>query len=158
MTENEIIEFFREKTIQDIKRYYQVKNFEIENIKDDIKELEYKLTGISAIDYSEERIKIVGYKENYKKEDMIQQKVDLNLKLIELEGFIKNFEFSLQQLGEKEKEILINTYGSNKGDKISKNKLAKQLNLNPNKIKTMAKNNLNKLMYLSYDYEIYNYL
>ena len=152
--EREVIKFFKEQTIQDLKRYYQVKNFEIQNLKDEIEEINYKLTGVNAVDYSEEHIKTIGYKENYKKEDMILKKMDLELKLLELQGFIKHIEFSLQQLGKKEKDILINTYGANKSNKIKKSSLARNLNLDYNKINEIAEYNLDKLMYIVHK-EIY---
>ncbi|MBW4862436.1 MAG: hypothetical protein KZY55_00795, partial [Paeniclostridium sp.] len=155
--EREVIKFFKEQTIQDLKKYYQVKNFEIQNIKDEIEEINYKLTGVNAVDYSEEHIKTIGYKENYKKEELIIKKMDLELNLIELQAFIKHFEFSLQQLGKKEKDILINTYGANKSNKIKKSSLARKLHLDYNKINKIAELNLDELMYIIHQ-EIYYYL
>lgn len=155
--EKEIIDFFRNKTIQDLKKYYQVKNFEIENIKDDIEEIDYKLTGISAVDYSKERIKAVGYKEDYRKEELIIKKIDLQLKLLDLKTFINSMEFILDQLGKKEKEILINTYGANKVDKLPKGKLAKKLRLKNYEINDIAETTLTELMYLNHS-EIYYFL
>ena len=155
--EREVIKFFKEKTIQDLKRYYQVKNFEIQNTEDEIEEIDYKLTGVNAVDYSKEPIKTIGYKENYKKEELIIKKMDLELKLIELQGFVKHIEFSLQQLGKKEKDILINTYGANKSNKIKKSSLARKLHLDYNKINKIAELNLDELMYIIHQ-EIYYYL
>ncbi|MCR6516309.1 hypothetical protein M4I33_15705 [Clostridium sp. LY3-2] len=117
------------KVINELKKYNRLKNRTIPNIENKLEVLQYELEGVGAIEYSDMPGPTGCRKENYLKEELLDEKQDLERRLKLHRAFVNYMDAALNNLNDIDRTILIESYSKDKYEGLNTNNVCEIINI-----------------------------
>lgn len=129
----------REKTINELKKYYRFKYINIPNLKNRIELINYEVQGVGAIEYTDMPGPTGCKKTSYRNEKLLDEKNKL-LKSLEYKNkFVSYIDAALNKLPELDKNLLIECYAKDKIYKSTEECICEKLAISISTIKRNKK-------------------
>lgn len=133
----------KDRTINELKKYYRLKNRTIPNLKNKLDFIKYEMEGIRTIEYTDMPGQSGSKKISYRLENLIEEKsiIERNIKINQ--RFVDYIESALNRINSLDKQLLIDCYAKDKFEKLNELAICDKLNISTSTLYRRKKTILN---------------